>query len=373
MKPKILFLITELRPAGAEKIVFSLATQLQHDFEVHVACLSHRRGAVGEWLQNYQIPVLYLDVVRKYELWKLWKLFRYLRQHHIQILHTHLFHANILGRIVGFFARVPHIISSVHIVEKRFRPWHFWLETLTHPLIRYEIGVSPAVTRFMREKTGIPEKKLRTIFNGIPLKPYQEALAKNYSKKEVLGVPEEQAWIFGSVGRLAPQKGYSFLIEAYALFRQQHSDSNYLVIIGEGEERSRLEQKIRELRLESFVFLLGYRHDIPACLRCFDLFVMPSIYEGFGLVAVEAMACGVPILASGVDSLNDLIQEGVNGYLVESQNVQQLAQKMGTLYRQTEILSKLTLAGHQEAKKFQEERMVEAHRVLYYDMLASRF
>ncbi|MEK7484300.1 MAG: glycosyltransferase [Planctomycetota bacterium] len=372
MKPKILFLITELRPAGAEKIVFSLATRLKETFEVHVACISHRRGAVGDWLKAAGIPVLYLDMAKKYELWKLLKLYHYLRKNQIQILHTHLFHANILGRVTGFFAGVRQILSSVHIVERRFRPWHFWLESLTHPLIRYEVGVSPAVTSFMKEKTWIPERKFRTILNGIDLKPFQEASKQKYSKKEILGVSEEQAWILGSVGRLTLQKGYLFLIEVYEQFRKQCPEPNYLVIIGEGEERHTLEEKIRELHLEPYVFLLGYRQDIPACLRCFDLFVMPSLYEGFGLVAVEAMASGVPVLANAVDSLKDLIEEGKTGFLVTPQDSQKWTDKLMTLFVRRDHLTQIIETAKTGAQQFREDRMVEEYKLLYSDMLASK-
>lgn len=367
MKTKILFLITELRPAGAEKILFTLAQGLRGDFEIKVACLSAQRGAVGDWLTELGIPVFYVDMASKWQFWKFLKFYRYLKKEKFQLLHTHLFHANLLGRILGTWARIPAIISTVHIVERRFRPWHFWLESRTHSLIRYEVCVSQAVFDFMQQKTKIPVHKLKKIWNGIDLLPFQNAVQQVFSRQEILKHPKR--WVLGSVGHLREQKGYRYLIEAMAILQARLPNQIDLILVGDGEERERLERDVCEKRLEHVVHFLGYRSDIPTCLRCLDLFVLPSIYEGFGLVVIEAMACQVPVLATEVDSLPELIQENETGFLVPPKNAQALADRIEELLEQPDLRQKVIKKASSWAEEFRPERMVEEYRALYYDIL----
>jgi glycosyltransferase involved in cell wall biosynthesis len=374
-KPSVLLVITELQPAGAEKIVYTLATQLREDFSIHVACLSHRRGEVGLWLESQNIPVFYLDLVRKYEGWKCWKLLRYLKENRFDLIHTHLFHANLLGKLCGWLAGCPHILSTLHIVERRFRPWHFWLERFTAPLMDYEVCVSQAVYRFAHERIKISLKKLKCIYNGIPLRPFQEAVEaypQGLSLKAFLpDLEEEPEWVIGTVGRLSPQKGYPILLEAFLLCTQALSKQRiHLVFVGEGEQRKELELWVKRHRLEARIHFLGRRSDIPRCLRVFNVFVMPSLYEGFGLAAVEAMAAKVLVVASAVDSLPELIEEGKSGFLVPPHEPQRLAEKLQELFHSPWLFAPILEEAQRRAKDFQEERMVEEYRALYYHILS---
>lgn len=374
-KPSVLLLITELVPAGAEKVVYSLATHLSSDFDMHVACLSGRRGAVGDWLEEAGIPVCYVDMQRKFQFWKLIRLFRYCKQHQIQILHTHLFHANVIGRIIGTLAGCPAILSTVHIVERRFRPWHFWLDRLTHFFMRYEICVSQAVLRFTEEKTKIPSKKLKCILNGIPLKAFQEQSEWKPSKEEIqelYALDSRPDLVLGSVGRLSYQKGYPYLLRAFSkLWSEFQSRGRQLtlVLVGEGEDRKLLESLAQELGIANAVHFLGRREDIPRVLRGMDLFVMPSIYEGFGLVVVEAMASKVPVLATQVDSLPELIEDGETGFLVEPENTEPLAERILSVLLDPQLRDRVVSQAFDRVEHFDEKRMVEEYRSLYYHVL----
>ena len=306
---KILQLITGLGHGGAEQVVYDLATRLdraRHNIEV-CTIMAETRGqdVFGPRLRDAGIEVMSLGLEHKWQFRRALSLETILRERKPDILHCHLFHANTLGRIAGQRAGVKNIISTVHIAERRFRPWRFWIERAIDSRGSTTVCVSKAALDFQVRRTRLPRERFVVIPDGVDIGQFAFGRDRA-SARAALGI-RPNAYVVGSVGRLDRQKGYEYLVRSFAEFSRDRDAE--LVLAGDGPERARLESLARSLCRDRVRFL-GRREDVPDILRAFDVFVMPSLWEGFGLALVEAMAAGVPVIASNVDSIPELVGAG---------------------------------------------------------------
>src|SRR3990172_10037066 len=219
---RVMQLITELRPGGAERVVYELARRLPRErFAVEVCSLRPASGAVAEWLRAAAVPVHSLEMKAKLDLRAPGRLVRLLRERRTALLHTHLFHANVLGRAAARRLGGVRVLGTLHIVERRFRPWHFWLDRWTLGRDEVEVCVSEAVRDFTHRRAGIPLAQLRTIPNGVDLVRFRACAAARRrgetaaALRAVLGLAP-RATLALAVGRLEPQKGYADLVDAWA-------------------------------------------------------------------------------------------------------------------------------------------------------------
>jgi glycosyltransferase involved in cell wall biosynthesis/O-antigen/teichoic acid export membrane protein len=324
---RLLLLTTELLPAGAERVILELATRLDpRRYQVVVASLRSPGGDDGDVaraLVAAGIAVVPLRLQGKLDLrgaWRLMALVRRLRPH---VLHAHLFHANLAARLLGRLAGARRVVSTVHVVERRALPLRFALERLTARLDDRTVCVSRAVATFARARLGVTPGRLRVVENGVDLSRYA-AGGDRASARAALGLPEG-GLVVGAVGRLDPQKGLDLLVRAFARLRGPAT----LALAGAGPEEARLRALVASLGLDERVVLLGRRQDVPRVLAALDVFCMPSRWEGFGLALVEAMAAGLPVVASAVDSLPEVLADG--GLLVAPDDVDALARALDDL------------------------------------------
>jgi len=363
----VYYLITELGVAGAERVLYNLATKLDKEaFEVRVACLLKRRGEVGRWLAREGIPVDYIDASSRLQVGKLFGFKKRLRELRPDILHTHLFHANIFGRTAARLAGTPHVVSTVHIPERRFRPWQFLMDRLTLGWADCEVCVSNAVLEFTARKVKRRDK-LRLIYNGLDVEGLGTTGNPDAVKNE-LGVAADGP-VVGSVGRLDRQKGYIHLVRAFARLRKSFPRAG-LVIVGEGPERRRLEAEASKLNIASAVRLPGFRGDVASCINVFDVFCAPSLYEGFGLTVAEAALLEKPIVASNVDSIPEIVADGETALLVEAGDEEGLARCIAELLTDKE---RARAMGRRAARfvheRFSIEAMVQQYAGLYREIL----
>jgi glycosyltransferase involved in cell wall biosynthesis len=308
---RVLQLITGLGQGGAEQVVYDLATRLDPArFDLRVCSVMEPggdQGIVARRLLDAGIEVTTLGLTRRWQLGRARRLAGILREWPPDVLHGHLFHANLLGRWYGRRAGVPTILSTIHIAERRARPWRFWLERFADRRGMRTVCVSRAARDFQAAKTGLPLHRFVVIPNGIDVARFavaDQAAARRAVRNELDIEPHEP--IIGGVGRLDPQKGYAHLIAAFGRIVAELPDA-HLVIAGDGPERARLESLAAGLPQPGRVHLLGRRDDVPELLAAYDVFAMPSLYEGFGLTLAEAMAASVPVVASDVDSLPEVL------------------------------------------------------------------
>lgn len=306
---------TELRPAGAERIVSELARGLKkagHELMVvSLAPFPHESVIVDE-LRSAMVPMASLGLSKR-NPFAMFKLHGVINKFRPDIVHSHLFHANLVAKL-NSFGRHYKLINTIHIAERRAsRWWHFELDRLTNRLCDRITCVSRAVRDYYSEKTLYDSSRIIVVYNGIkpPVPLFRDEILE---LRREWGVGDCTR-VIGSTGRLAYQKGYDILLSALDLFSMKVPDGEKwgVVIVGEGPERERLERMIEDVPENIVVKLPGFRSDAARIVGAFDLFVMPSRYEGFGLTLAEAMAHGVSVLVSDVDSLPELIKNYPQG------------------------------------------------------------
>lgn len=361
---RLLHLIADLRFGGAERIVYELSRLVDREkFEVRVCCLSDRRGGIKDWLEQAGITVCCLDMRHKADLPRLLRLGRLINEWKPDIIQSHMFHSNIAARVIGKPLGVPLVISTAHLVEFRFRPWHRWIDRNTMGLCDAVVSVSQAVQDFVRDQVRVPAHLLRVIRNGIDVHRYRDR-SRREETRAGLGVSAHQK-LLGGVGRLDRQKGFEYLIEAMALVRREYPDCR-LVIIGEGPQRPELERRIEELGLSSVVKLLGFQPNVPDLLSAFDVFCFPSVAEGLPLALCEAMAASLPTVASDIPPNAEVAREGETALLVPPGQPELLAHAILRLLRDDALAERLSRAAVKVVREeFSHERMVREYEAFY--------
>lgn len=305
---KIVQVITELRPAGAERILVELSVFLKSaGHEVTVVSLKPlpEKSPIIDELRRADIAIESLNLT-KFTPWRIFSLGTILKKHKPDILHAHLIHANIASRLCARYGKCK-VINTVHIAERRkARFWYFIVDRLTFGRCDVMTAVSEAVKYFHAGKMGIKSDSLEVIYNGLKFQSpaSSEDIAKWRSEWGVSGCDK----IIGSIGRLDWQKGYDMLLGLIGDISKKIPAGRKwaLVILGEGPERKNLENFMLDLPENIKLVLPGFAPDAAKRIGAFDLFVMPSRYEGFGLALIEAMAQGVPIIYNNIDSLPEI-------------------------------------------------------------------
>jgi starch synthase (maltosyl-transferring) len=320
---RLLFVITDLDVGGAEKFCVQLATGLDRSSWSPAVCCLSRPGAAAEPLAAAGVPVYSLDA-RSY--WHapatVLRLAWLMRQVRPAIVHTILFHANVVGRLAARLAGVRRVISSIRVAERRYAH-HLVLENLTCRLAQRILCVSGAVARYVRRHAHLPAAHLAVVPNGVDA---DEVGAATPVDRATLGLPPD-ASVAAFVGRLDPQKGVDMLLRAAALAMSQLPQL-HLVLAGAGPERDALVQLARQLGIQSRAHFLGLRSDVPSLLRAADLFVLSSRWEGMPNAVLEAMAAGLPVVATRTEGTTELVREGETGLLVDIDDCSGLARAL---------------------------------------------
>ncbi len=362
-KIRVVLMITELRPAGAERVVFELATRLDRTrFEPHVLALWSMGGVDGPFAQHLRSRGVHVHMLRvgsKLDLTRVPPLVQLLRRIGPHILHSHLFHANLVARLVARLVRWPRVIATHHVVERRRLGPRFLLDRSTARLDDRTVAVSEAVARFAKDVCGA--RAVSVVPNGVDLAPLRDAKPAD----DLAGRKK----LVGALGRLDPQKGHDLLLRAWPQVLARHPDAS-LVIAGEGLMRGDLERLIRKLGVERSVSLHGHRSDVPRFLSALEVFCMPSRWEGFGLALVEALACGKPSVVSDVDSLPEVL--GDAGLLVPTEDPDALARAVAGLLDDPARRADLASRARARAEVFSVEKMVAAYERLYEELAFTR-
>jgi starch synthase (maltosyl-transferring) len=329
---RLTFLITDLQVGGVPLHLYRLATGLDPDcVRARVISLANE-GPVGLRLRQGGIPVLACGARSVRDLPALWRLRQLLRADPPDVLHAMLFHANLAARLIGPLSGVPihRIICEIQTVEIE-RRWHLILDNLTCRLCALEVGNSPSVIQHLHAWAHLPMSRLRCEWGSVEEARIQAAVPV---PRAALGVDSNELLILW-VGRFDPIKGFEEMLAGVALASQRLPLR--LVLAGEGDYRPQIERLIREYALEDRVLLLGARSDVASLLRSADLFLLPSRTEGLPNALLEAMAAGLPILATDVPGCRDLIRHGETGWLVRPRSANCIARGIEALAQDREM------------------------------------
>jgi glycosyltransferase involved in cell wall biosynthesis len=212
----------------------------------------------------------------------------------------------------------------------------------------------------------VPREKLRVIYNGIDVEKFKKSDAR--AAREHLGITGRPTLV--SVGSLTKQKGYPYLLEAAAKLKEPYPHFIWLVL-GEGSERKVLEEKATALGLRDDVRFLGMKDNVIDYLRAADIFVLASLWEGLPNVVLEAMACELPVVATEVGGVRELIEDGVNGFLVPPKDAGALAQKIRYVIELPEAERQRvgSAARKRIVERFSVGTMVREYERLYNELL----
>lgn len=362
---RILHIIPTLDRSGAEKQLALLAPRLPRDeFDVRVCALT-RGGPLAEDLQAQGIPVAVIGKPSKLDPRALWRLKRHIETLRPDVVQTWLFAANSYGRVAARMAGVRRVVAGERCVD-RWKSWHELAldRRLARWTTRFVVN-GPGVRDFYAAQ-GLPEEKFTVIPNAV-LPPPQPAITRDELCAE-LGVPATTRLI-AAVGRLAPQKRLKDLIWGADILKIIRDDF-HLVIIGDGPQRARLEQFREEVHIRDRVHFLGHRADAAGLMRHFDILWHASEYEGLPNAILEAMAAGVPVVASDISGNRDLVVPDATGYLVALGDRPAYAKFADKILSDAELARRLGAAARARAEnEFGVEAMVARYAALYRELL----
>lgn len=278
------------------------------------------------------------------------KLIQIIKELNPEVVITHLWFANTVGRVSSFLAGAPKIISFEHNIYDEVKGQkQFFIDRVLSAITNRIVAVSEAVKESLL-RHGIPEKKIVVILNGINTGKY--SITDRTVARKRLGLTEEE-FIFSFVGRLTKQKGADILLKALSRL-----DGGSLIIAGNGEERDELEKMAKKLGIAGRVKFLGVVKNVPEVLAASDCFVLPSRWEGLGIVLLEAMAAGKPIIASRVGGIKEIVIENENGILASAGSDNELAGAMIRLMGDGGLRKRLADNNKKSAGKFSIENHV---------------
>ncbi|HCT6471298.1 TPA: glycosyltransferase, partial [Morganella morganii] len=236
------------------------------------------------------------------------------------ILHSHMFHANIFARILHLIIRPSVLICTAHSKNEGGK-LRMFLYRITDPLTTISTNVSQEAVNTFIEKKAVKPGRMIPLYNGIDTDIFSYNRISRKMKRDEIGVDDNTPLIL-SVGRLTEAKDYPNLFYAFSSLETPVQPK--LVIIGDGEEKERLKNLSEELGISDNIIWLGIRHDVQDWMSACDLFVLPSAWEGFGLVVAEAMACKRVVIGTDSGGVSEVI--GDAGFIIPIKNSQSLTE-----------------------------------------------
>ena len=329
---KVTFLTTLFGQGGAETQIMRISRELKdRGWEVHVISMLEPVGYQRE-LAEHGIPLSSLSMQRGLpDPRAVFRLVRVLRETRPDVLTTFCFHANVLGAMAGRLAGVPAIVTSIRneLFGSRQREW----AERAVGMFRFNDVLttnSELVARSLVARNIVSKDRLRVIHNGIEVdEPDFSVDQVREVRAELKVAPDDFLWL--AVGNLREQKDYPNLLRAMRFLLNEGAGTVKLRIAGFGPYEDEVRAHIQELELYDDVHLLGRRDDVPLLLKAADAFVLSSAWEGLPNVVMEAMLSGVPVVATDVGGVAELVEDEVSGILVEPHSSKKLAEAMTRL------------------------------------------
>lgn len=375
--PRIVQVIDGLGRGGAEQLLVAYAPELKRiGYDVKVVALQVKDGnPQAERLQEAGIPVTLHRVDKLRRVDQLWGAVRAIRALRPDIVHAHLQFANIAAGLSRLALGVP-AVATLHTIEDRAglnrSGRRLWLMNRTlASFVDRVICLSPASAEAARQN-GLTRARLEILGNGIDLSAYDAPPRQSRAQlRSQLGIAQDAPLII-TVAVLRPEKGVDRLVAAMPLIRDS-CPAAQLLVVGDGPESARLQEQVSALGMDDAVRLAGFRNDVPDLLRAADIFVLPTLGDALPTVVMEAMAARLPVVASDVGGLSDMVTQDVEGALVPPDDVPALAAAIERLLRDTEARRKAGDAARLRAERdFSLHEQVRLLAAIYEDLIARK-
>ncbi len=378
MRTTVCHIITKLELGGAQQNTLFTVSHLDAS-RFQAVLITGEPGMLDQEARAlpgvtvYQVPALVRPLRPWSDLRALASLTVLLLKLKPMIVHTHSSKAGILGRLAAWMARVPIIIHSIH---------GFGLTPYQHPLLRsllltMERVAAHVTTQFFavseaNRQQGVslglfPADRCTVIRSGVDLAALRQIRVDVRAKKQELGLEPERP-VVGMIAPFKPQKAPLDFVRMAELVHHARPDVQFL-LVGDGELREAIEAECARLGLSSMVRLAGWRRDIPEILRCLDVFVLTSLWEGLPRVYLEALASGIPVVGTRVDGAPEVVKDGITGFLVEPGDVQALAERVLYLLARPDEARRMGRNGQALPQEFDIDEMVRRQECEYGRLL----
>lgn len=366
---KVLHVVETLDVGGTEMQMVQVALRLDpRRYHVRVACLRASGPLIGP-LQAAGIEILEFTKGRTFtsfqSLYQLLRLAWYIHRERIDVVHAHHLGANLMAVPAARLARAPVILSSLRNLAHLpwYTPFRRKFMRLVYRLSTGVVANSEAIGRLLVEQFQVPADRVHIVHNGVDCERFPSF--KSGRRQLHFNVGSEAKLIVNVANMHSPVKGHTDLIEAARTVCASIPQARF-VFIGDGEQRPHLQEQVHQAGLDEFFVFLGNRDCIPELLSCCDLFVLASRAEGFPNALLEAMAAGLPVVATRVGGVPEIVEDGRSGLLVSPGNAAALAGAVIQLLQDPSAAARLATAGQQRVRKqFSLDRLIQDLHHLY--------
>ncbi len=372
IKYKVCHLVVADGISGAENHLLKLVPNLsQEKFDVHFVVMAPRYEIYEEFLKRCQkVKVIFIPMRGRMNPLNFISLFWLFRKEKYDLLHTHNSRADVYGIVAGKMAGIKIAMASIHgyqcydQINPLFKIRGWILRNFSDRIIT----ISNALKDLIAENEGIDRSRMVTVYYGLERLNLEEGGATVRGEFDL----DPDAPLLVDVGRLIPVKSHDTLIRALKHIIPSFPNLR-LFIIGDGMLKEELKGLTKTLNLEDHVIFTGYREDVARFMKEADLFVFPTLGEGFGLVLLEAMAFKKPIVATRVMSIPEIVEDGKSGLLVPPRHLEELADAILQLLRDKKRAEVFGNRGFEIlSSKFSIERMVEETERIYDQLLEEK-
>jgi len=320
-RTRVLFLSHAYMVGGAEEMVLNLVRHLPERFEPAVVCI-HEAGPIGEEIARTGVPFKVLGLkpglLRPFDVLRLRD---FLLECEPTIVHTFLLTGSLYGRFAAMMAHVPVIVGTEVNIYQNKKSTHARLEKWLMRRTDAVVASAASVREFYIDQVKADPSKVEVIYNAVDWSQLQTTMSREEFRTSV-GVPHDVP-VAGIIARLTEQKAHQVLFDAIA--HDAGLAKLHLLVVGDGELRAQLTARAETLNIQGRVHFLGARRDLGNILASIDLFAMPSYWEGLPLSMVLAMGAGLPVVASRVAGIPEVVKDGVSGLLVTPGDAAELA------------------------------------------------
>ncbi len=375
---KILLYTDTVQIGGAELQMLLLAKFInKSEFMPILACGNHKQ--LDNWCEKFkkeEISVIRLEISSKHDLKQYSLLKEIIEQEKIDLLHIHVWNpaSGRLGFLAGKSTKTP-IITTEHdpfklsLVKNIFKKH-------TLKSVKKIITVSKNNAQILKKLYPKHNQKISVIHNGIDTTWWKSQLLR-FTENDLKEIKEKvfhakkDTLIIATIAELHERKGLKYLIKAMPELVKKFPNVK-LIIIGEGPQRKELEQLVKKLDMQANIELLGRQNDIPFLLKSSNIFALPSRREAFGLVNAEAMICGLPVVATKVGGIPEIVADEKTGILVKPEDEKELEQALETLIKSSDKRERMGTAGHELVlKEFDAKKMAEEYEKIYKKEISS--
>ncbi|MBX9606754.1 MAG: glycosyltransferase [Gammaproteobacteria bacterium] len=372
---RVMHVFKFLHDGGTERYIHTLIAGMNPAIYSFSICCLNERGTKAERFERENCPVHTLGFRRQGSLFsmvhnvmEIFRLARLLKACEIDVMHTHDNYSAVYARIAAVIARVPVVYVTYHSDFQWLGAVHRRVNQIMAAITTRIFAVSSTVKNSSRKADRIPDSKYRVIYNGVTLEPRtSEQQRQQYRREWNLA---DEARIIGNIGMFSRLKGQAVLVQSFAELAREFPDVHLVIVGSERELEPGVKQELESIAatydVSDRVIFAGSRDDVRMLLYSFELFVMPSRVEGFGLALVEAMVSGVPAIVSDIPAFKELTEEGTYALLFESGDSGDLREKLRfALTHEDEMAECARRAETHARSRFSAERMIKEYEDAY--------